>query len=398
MISEVATLDRTGQPDSAEDVLTRVNQLVPTLRDHARDTELARRVPEPTLLRLQETGAFRLTLPHDRGGFQASPQLTAEVLAQISRGDPSAAWVTSIFTAMNYLPALLPDEGAEELFATPDLRISGLLAPTGKAQPTPDGVVLSGKWLWNTGGVHSNWVGLAALEARPNGPFPIFCFVPTDSVTIEDNWDASGMSGTATNIITVENIAVPRSRILAVPDLAVGRYGPRKYDSDRYYTLPVVQFFGFITAPAFIGMARGAMDVYLAKVANTGITYTAYARAADAPLTHHQVATAAFDLEIAEMYLAKLVALMDQCFATEVSVEDRIRTRAYVGQVARYARSSVTQLFQASGASTIQHANHLQRYFRDVNSLSLHALVQPTTSDELWGRTILGLEPNTTYF
>lgn len=98
------------------------------------------------------------------------------------------------------------------------------------------------------------------------------------------------------------------------------------------------------------------------------------------------------------MYLGKLAALIEGSFGTQVSVEDRIRTRAWVGQVARYARSSVTQLFEASGASAIQHTNHLQRYFRDVNSLSLHALVQPTSSDELWGRTLLGLEPNSTYF
>lgn len=178
MTIEGATLERAERPATADDVLTQVDRLVPSLRDHARDTELARRVPDSTLLALQGTGAFRLTLPQDRGGYEASPALIAEVLAQISRGDPSAGWVTAIVTAMNYIPALLPDEGAEDIFATPELRISGLLAPTGRAQPTSDGCVFQASGCGTlaastaTGSASPLWRRPRTARSRSSASFP----------------------------------------------------------------------------------------------------------------------------------------------------------------------------------------------------------------------------------
>lgn len=390
------TAPTTAGPSSAEEVLERVNALVPAMRERARETEIGRKMAPQTLQDLTDAGVFKLTLPKDRGGFEAPPAIIAETLTQIGRADPSASWIVALMTAVNYWPSLLPDDGADEIFETPDLRITGLIAPTGRATPVEGGVRLTGKWMWNTGGVHSNWVGLAALEDTPNGPYPIAAVVPTAFVDIQDNWDASGMAGTATNIVTVENIFVPRSRIIDVPGMANGVYPERAYSDNPYFNRPGVQFFIFISAPSMLGMARGAMDVFMEKLPGRGITYMNYPTAAEAPLTHHQLAKAQFDLEIAEMYMKRLTALIEDTYGQEISLGDRIRARAWLGQVARYARSSVTQLFEASGASAIQHSSHLQRYFRDVNSLALHALIQPTASDELYGRFLAGQEPNST--
>lgn len=381
---------------TVQDVVDRVRELVPTLRSRARETELGRRMAPDTLRDLTDAGVFKLTLPKDKGGLEAPPWAIADVLTSIGRGDPSASWIAALMTALNYWPALLPDEGAADIFETPDLRITGLIAPTGVATPVDGGVQLTGTWKWNTGGVHSNWVGLAALEQTPNGPYPIACLVPTDQVTMQDNWDASGMSGTATNIITVEDIFVPRNKIIDVPKMAAGDYPERSYSDHEYFNRPGVQFFIFISAPPLLGMARGAMDVYLEQLPGRGITYMNYPSAAEAPLTHHQLAKAQFDLEIAGMYMEKLTVLIADSYGREVTLNERIQARAWLGQVARYSKSCVTQLFEASGASAIQHSNHLQRYFRDVTALSLHALIQPTASDELYGRALAGLAPNST--
>ncbi|GCE42961.1 Oxidoreductase [Rhodococcus wratislaviensis] len=96
------------------------------------------------------------------------------------------------------------------------------------------------------------------------------------------------------------------------------------------------------------------------------------------------------------MYMDKLRGLLNDNLGREVPFIDRVRVRAWLGQVATHARACVNQLFEASGASQIQHPAHIQRYFRDVNSLNLHAFIQPTSSDELYGRALAGLEPNTT--
>lgn len=387
----------TEAPSTAEDVLDRVNALVPVLRERARETELLRRMHPDNLRDLTDAGVFKLCIPKSQGGFEAEPRVLSEILAQIARGCPSTSWASALIVTATIWAGVLPDEGAAELYATPDLRVSGLIAPTGTAVDAEGGAIVSGQWNWNTGGNVSNWIGLAALRQTDHGPLPVLLLARAEDVEIEDNWDASGMAGTGTNIVRVKDLFVPEYRIIRVPDLANGTFPERALSGNPYFNRPLIQFFMAFSAPTMLGMARGAMDVYLEKLPSRSITYTNYAKAIEAPLTHAQVAHAQFDLEIAEMYIRAGSDLIAETLGKEVPLVNRVRTRAWLGQVATHARACVNQLFESSGASSIQHSAALQRYFRDVNSLALHALIQPTTSDELYGRVLVGLEPNTVF-
>ena len=381
---------------SAGEVRIAVDALVGTLRERARDTELQRGMHPDTLRDLTDAGVFRLTLPKDRGGFEADVTTINEVLAQIGRGDPSSAWMCSIISAMNTSVGLIADHAAEELLATPNLRVSGLIAPTGKAEVVDGGAVMSGAWMWNTAGKHSNWVGLACMMSTDSGPEPVLGLARTGEVTIHDTWDAFGMAGTATNKITSDGVFVPESRIIPVRSLATGEFRERRYGTNPYYNRPVISIFLAIASGPMLGIARGAMDVFMERLPGRAITYTSYTSAAEAPVTHLQLAEAQHALEIAEMYNQRINEIMDTGLGTTPSLADRVRVRAYLGQVTVYARKCATILFEASGASAIQHSVHVQRYFRDANALAMHALLQPTSSLELYGRFLVGLEPNST--
>ena len=52
-------------------------------------------------------------------------------------------------------------------------------------------------------------------------------------------------------------------------------------------------------------------------------------------------------------------------------------------------------LYEASGASQTLLNADIQRYFRDVNVVHQHAAIQPNSSNELYGRLLAGLEPDT---
>src|ERR1700754_397392 len=110
---------------SAEEVLSRVNALVPVLRARAPETEKLRRMHPDNLRDLTEAGVFRLAVPADVGGYEADDATVIEVLAQVSRGCPSTGWICSIVTASNTLPALMSDDAADEIYATPDLLTTG---------------------------------------------------------------------------------------------------------------------------------------------------------------------------------------------------------------------------------------------------------------------------------
>jgi 3-hydroxy-9,10-secoandrosta-1,3,5(10)-triene-9,17-dione monooxygenase len=383
------------RPATVEDVLARVHELVPTLRSRAAQTESLRRMHPDNLRDLTRAGVFRLTMPTDAGGYQADEEVVAEVLAQIARGCPSTSWICSIMVAVNVIPALLSDEAAEEIYTTPDLRMTAAVAPTGRAVRVDGGYRVTGHWLWNTGGVHSNWFAPACLTPTDTGTEPLLVIIPTTEVQHQDTWRAAGMAGTATNIAVVDDVFVPSVRTISTKDLAEGTYASRRYSQDPYYNRPWVMYISVVSAPTLLGTARGAMDAFMASLgARGGITYTSWSRAAEAPSVHHQLAKAQLTLEAAEMFTARLSRLYRDSSTDQPSITQRVQARAWVGHVATLARDCVNQLFEASGSSQVLLDADLQRYFRDINVLHQHAAIQPTSSGELYGRLLAGLDPN----
>ena len=382
-------------PNTADEVLAQVNTLVDVLRARAPETERLRRMHAQNLRELTEVGVFRLTMPTDVGGYQADEDIVAEVLAQIARGCPSTSWMCNIMLAANVIPALLADQAADEIYATPDLRITAAVAPTGQAVPADGGYQVTGRWTWNTAGVHSNWFGACCVVPGEQELGPRLLLVPSSEVERQDNWRAAGMAGTATNVATVNHAMVPGARSILLKDLAGGRYPSRRYSTRPYYNRPWVMFINTIAAPTLLGMARGAMDCFMQTLPTRGpITYTAWPKAAEAPLVHHQLAKAQYDLDAAEMFTSRLNAMYRDVLDRTPTMMERTRARAYAGHVARLSRACVNQLFEASSASQTVLDADIQRYFRDINVLHQHATIQPTSGDEAYGRALAGLNPN----
>ena len=75
----------------------------------------------------------------------------------------------------------------------------------------------------------------------------------------------------------------------------------------------------------------------------------------------------------------------------------RIRARADLGAVCRLSKEAVDILATASGGSSIYSNQPIQRIARDLNAVTMHALMHPDTNDELYGRILCGLEPDTLY-
>ena len=76
---------------------------------------------------------------------------------------------------------------------------------------------------------------------------------------------------------------------------------------------------------------------------------------------------------------------------------DRARVRLDASYVCKQSKAAVDILNNASGASSIYESVPMQRIDRDMRTLNLHAILHPSTNNELYGRIICGLEPNTAY-
>jgi len=382
----------------AEGLVERAAGLVPMLRETASATESDRRLSPAHFEALSEAGVFRMCMPRRFGGYEADFQTQCDVLAEIARGCPSSSWVSTIFSAMGWLTAVFPDEAQEEVFADGDARISGGLAPSGTAISKDGGVVVNGRWAFNTGCHGARWTIANTILATDDGAgVPISVVMPTSELTIVDDWYASGMAGTGSNTVVAEDVFVPAYRTMPLPAMTEARYPERHNSSGPYFNHPFATVLVVNAGGTPVGIAQGAFEAFLERLPGRGITFTNYTSQAEAPVTHLTVGEAALMVDSALAHVRSACAILDTRTG-DLSVAERVKARAHVSHATGLARQAVDRLFSASGATAIQPHVPIQRFQRDIQALANHAIMSPSTTTELYGRLLVGLEPNTTIY
>jgi alkylation response protein AidB-like acyl-CoA dehydrogenase len=375
----------------SEGLVERATALVPLLRRVAASAEKARRIPQESIEALSAAGIFKMTAPKAYGGVEADFQTQCDALAEIARGCPSTSWVATIYSAMSWLVGTFPDEAQQEIFATRDPRISGVFSPTGTAVAKDGGFIVNGRWPFNTGCHGANWTVMNVVV----GEMPTCMIARSADLTILDDWYATGMAATGSNTIVAENVFVPSHRAMPLPDMLEARYPARHNSSNPYFNYPMAPVLTVNAGGTPIGTARGAMDAFLERLPGRGITYTNYTNKAEAPVTHLQLAEASMKIDSSAAHVRLGTAIMDDAKDGRMTMQERVKARAHIAYSTGLAREATDILFYASGASSIQESMPIQRYQRDIQALSNHAIMHPQTGLELYGRILCGLEPNT---
>jgi 3-hydroxy-9,10-secoandrosta-1,3,5(10)-triene-9,17-dione monooxygenase len=378
----------------AEALLERTEALVPMLRERAQKTEAARRVPSETFDALAEAGVFRMCAPKRFGGYEVDFTTQIDVLAAIARGCPSTSWVSTIYSAVAWVASGFPDEAQEEILGNGDPRTSGVFAPVGTGVRVDGGIRFSGRWPFNTGCHGSNWTYLNLILQEGEG-VPISVFVPSGELTIVDDWHASGMAGTGSNSIVADDVFVPDYRTLPLQSTLEGAW-PQRHNSDGpYFNFPLAPVLVVNAGGTPLGIAQGALEAFHERLPGRTITFTNYERQAEAPLTHLQVGEATLKLDSLRAHAYLAASILDDHPGGPMTTEARVKTRAHISHATSLMREIVDTLFYASGASSIQSHVPIQRFQRDAQALSNHGILLPSTTTELYGRILCGLEPNT---
>ena len=375
----------------SEGLVERATALVPMLRQHAASAEKARRVPQESLEALSQAGIFRMTAPKAYGGIEADFQTQCDVLAEIARGCPSTSWVATIYSAMSWLVGVFPDEAQQEIFATRDPRISGVFSPTGTAVSKAGGFLVNGRWGFNTGCHGADWTVLNVVV----GEMPTCMIARSADLKVLDDWYATGMAATGSNTVVAENVFVPGYRAMPLPHMLEARYPERHNAGNPYFNYPLAPVLTVNAGGTPVGTARGAMDAFLERLPGRGITYTNYTNKSEAPVTHLQLAEASMKIDSANAHVRMATSLLDGASNGSMTMQTRVKSRAHIAYSTGLAREATDILFYASGASSIQEHIAIQRYQRDIQALSNHAIMHPQTGLELYGRILCGLQPNT---
>ena len=376
-------------------LIEQAEALVPVLRQRAVAAEQARRLPPETFDLLSEANVFRMTAAKRFGGYEADFLTQCEVLDRVARGCPSSSWIGTIFAAMSWLVSTFPDEAQDEVFDSKDPRISGVFSPTGKAARKNGGYVINGRWGYNTGGHCSNWTIVnTLLDDGGDAPLPMCALVRSRELERLDDWSASGMTSTGSSTIIAKEVFVPAHRAQPLPPMLGGDYCESRNAANPYYRYPLAAVLAVNAAGTPVGIARAAFELFLANVHGRPMTYTNYTDKAQAPVTHLQVGEAALTIDSADAHMRLACAPLDE-YRKPLSILDRVQMRAHVSAATGLARAATDLLFHASGAGAIQSNVHIQRFQRDMQALSNHAIMHPQTTTELYGRVLCGLEPNT---
>jgi alkylation response protein AidB-like acyl-CoA dehydrogenase len=389
----------TDAPSSVE-IVRRSADLVPLLRKHAIWTEENRRLHDEVIEAFAEAGLFRLRTPVRYGGYEAGTRTLVEVATELGRGDGSAAWTASVYWIPTWMAGLFPDQVQDEIFSTPDVRVCGTLSPSGHAVPSDGGIVVNGRWGFISGALHAHWQEIIAMSEAPDGtPMPIMALVPMSDLEIADDCYAAGMKGTGSVTTAAKDVFVPGERVLPLPAILHEQYASVLNAESPAYRAPLLAVAAASSVGTLIGLAKGAREAFLGRLPGRKITYTGYPSQQEAPITHLQVAEAALKIDQAEFHGHRVADQVDTKGLTGEpwTVHERARARADVGAVAQLAKEAVDILATASGGSSIYSSVPIQRIARDVQAANLHALVNPPTNLELYGRVLCGLEPNTLY-
>ncbi|MDI2031414.1 acyl-CoA dehydrogenase family protein [Saccharopolyspora sp. TS4A08] len=366
----------------------------PVLERNRETNDHQRRLSDETVACLTDTGLLRALVPARFGGGECRLRTAIDATCEIAKADPSAGWVVMILGSGAFISGLFPARAQEEVYADgPDASVCTVLAPRSTARQVDGGWVLSGRWAPASGCLHAQWAMLGFPGGDGGGSLAL---VPMTELTVEDTWYTVGMRATGSNLLAGTDLFVPDHRVLPLSSAVHGRF-PAGLPEPRYRAAVMPALASYMIAP-YLGMATAVLDHVVAGADTKGIAFSHYERQRDSTAFQLAVAEATTKIDVARLIAENSAAVVDGhadagTFPDQLA---RARVRLHTGHAAQLCRQAVDDLVTAHGASAFAESNPLQAYVRDIHAASRHAVANPASCSEIFGRALLGVEPNIT--
>src|SRR6202008_2760892 len=99
-----------------QDIVAAASALVPELRKTAAQTGAERRLSAALDKRFHEAGFYRLMQPAHFGGYEYGFTALLDVISELGRGCPSAAWAGSLGAIHGWLVANFPPQAQDDVW------------------------------------------------------------------------------------------------------------------------------------------------------------------------------------------------------------------------------------------------------------------------------------------
>ncbi|MBV9894848.1 MAG: acyl-CoA dehydrogenase family protein [Chloroflexi bacterium] len=349
-------------------LLRRAAELVPVLKERAVQTERLRRLPRETVDDLVASELMRLGVPERFGGLGPDYDRAYPIAAELARGCAAAAWCYSLWTVHAWMVGHMPERAQTEFFANgPDVLCSSSFATTStvKSEPCDSGLRLSGRWEFSSGSDHADWLLLGT------GAAGALALVPRPDFEVLDTWHASGLCGSGSHDVVVNNAFVPGHRLLDIDLAGASDLTGWELHHRLTYRVPLRVMLAWDLVAPLLGVAQAALDEFVHRI-QAGKTGAYMARSEVIQL---RIAEASAGVEAARALMHHRIAWVlakasrGDAFS-ELERATVARDRAFV---VRLCMQAVNGLFDVSGGHALFLSDPLQRAHRDAQAIAHRA-------------------------
>jgi 3-hydroxy-9,10-secoandrosta-1,3,5(10)-triene-9,17-dione monooxygenase len=378
-------------------MVARAATLAPRLRESASRSEQLRCLSQDTERELHESGLFRIVQPKRLGGSELDYVALIDCADAMGQGDASVAWTFANLASHHWMLAMFDKRAQDAVWGkNPDTLIaSSFIFPAGRARKVDGGYVLRGRWPLSSGVNCSEWNMLASVVSSEDDAdgieYRIF-LLPKSDYRIKDTWDATGLRGTGSNDVEVEDAFVAPEMTVGVHEVAGGPTPGSAVNPNALYMLPVFSLFPYVLSGVALGNAQACLDDYVDLARHRASTYNR-TKLGDLQTTQIKIAEAASKIDAARriMRSACIEALVDARRGHIPDMLAKTKLRRDGAFSVNLCTEAVSLLFAASGARGLYMSGALQRQFRDAHAINSHIAFNFDAAGTNYGRVTLGL-------
>ncbi len=379
----------------AEAILNAARAMTPDLRARADATEANRKLLPETHRAFLEAGFYRVMQPRGFGGLELPFGIQTELSMELARACPSSGWVAGLLACHGWLLGMMPGEVQAEIWGgDPATCVATSFHGNDIAvESAGGGWRISGRWPFSSGVDHCGWAMLVAGLPSEDGSRGEnhYLTVPLSDCRIVDTWNATGLAGTGSNDIVVEDAFVPDHRIAPMLALCRGEGPGRAVNPGYLYRLPQMAVFSFNLVGVAVGAARGAVEQLCASLRQTS-------RTTGAPLAGQQSIQLRVAESMAEIDAAWAVVdrnrheIIAWAEADAVpAVAERVRYRRDNAFAAMACCRAIERVQPILGGRGLAAGDPVNRAWRDANAVARHIALTWDLAGAIQGAVALGL-------
>ena len=372
--------DSLATADAYNRLLADIQELAPVITGRATEIEAGRRVPLDLVDRLRTIGIFRMFVPRSHGGMELDMPRGTQVIEILSKIDSSIGWIAMIGSGSAVLAPLLPRDSYESVYRHgPDVVFAGSAQPAGTAESVNGGWRVNGRWPFASGCQHADWLFGLCVMKKDGKPLPgpaegvpmlRACILPVGDWRIEDTWHVTGLKGTGSPHIVLEDALVPTESFVDVGE------GKPCIPGALYYAFP--QLIPLMHGAVHLGIAEGALND-LVEQANTGWQQQRATKPTkDSEIFQYELGRIAADLRAAKAFHnAQTLSHWQHAVAGTLKDAALLVEGSQSGIWITAACSRVVEgSFALGGGVALYESSPLQRRSRDMHAAAQHAVVQ----------------------